>query len=994
MRGRSDARVRISAHLFGSPVPRAQIGRYELGDTLGAGGCAVVVRARDPELDRDVAVKLARRDVTGHDAETRARLQREAQAIAQLCHPNIVEVFDAGTVDADGVLIVYVAMELVEGGTLRDWLLAEPRSCAEILDVFVQAGLGLAHAHAHGIVHRDFKPTNVLVTRDGRAKVADFGLAHVVARDPAESAADLGVSPEILASARASVSSDGDDVTRPGTIVGTPAYMAPEQHLGLPVDARSDQFAFAVALYHALYGALPFVGDTVESLRASVLGRPARCPRDARVPRSVRRALVRALSRAPDRRFVDMPAMLAALRPRRRGLVALPAAAAIAVAAAVAGGSATPSECARLERERHDVWNDGVRERIDTAFAATGIGFADASARKVGAGVQGWFEAWDVEHARACAAGDLAPAAALCLEDGLVRTHASLELFVDADAGVVERAASALESWPEARECGDSAAPGDGGPAREAAALVAKADAAFASGRYDSAREAALEALERAPIDAERVRARARMQLGRALIPLAREDEGIATLEIAAWEASSVGDDRTAIFALVMVGRERAERLDGAAAQADFRRAEAHASRLGDRELVLQVFARQATASMLVNDLEAADRAIARGRDALREGPVPGVADAVLWLAARDLASARGDTHAAVDYSQRALARILEQRGDDHPDAITVHESVGHDLTDAGRASEGVAHLERALEIAERCFGPEHPRSASAMLNLAALLPPESLDRALHLFARAERILGARAPEQALLALLVNYGVALRHAERFDDALERLLAARSLAERLDPTDSLRLAQIDTNLANLHAETADWSRSAERAEAAHAVFHARFGAHHPGSVKALLHLGAARVHLGDIERGVATLRAALAHAREVFPADHSTVSLIHFRLGEAGRLAGDDASAREHFDRALAIYRKAGEAHDEVGRTHLYLAELLLARGDAAAARREAHEAIALLGSRFFAAERERAIELVRTLDAQACARVTRAADRSRAAGACRRARPA
>jgi eukaryotic-like serine/threonine-protein kinase len=270
--------------LSGRPAPLDRLGRYELVARIGAGGMGVVYRAFDPELRRHVAVKRAVFD-EANEARARARFLREAQAMAQLSHPHVVPVYDVGGAGED----VFLAMELVEGGTLTAWLRA-PRTAQEILAVFVQAARGLAAAHAHGVVHRDFKPHNVLVSRDGRARVTDFGLARLAGEPEADGAA------------------------------GTPAYMAPEQLRGEAGDAQSDQFAFAVALYEALAGRRPFLPDLASPVAGAGVSGPTRlssptipelAPR-ARVAaspaplrhvrRAVRRALLRALDADPARR--------------------------------------------------------------------------------------------------------------------------------------------------------------------------------------------------------------------------------------------------------------------------------------------------------------------------------------------------------------------------------------------------------------------------------------------------------------------------------------------------------------------------------------------------------------------------------------------------------------------------------------------------------------------------------------------------------------------
>ena len=285
-------RRNVRAGLFHETPEPTRIGRFRLLDCIGRGGMGVVWSAHDDELDRTVAIKLLRPELSGRD------LTAEARALARLAHPNVVSVFDVGEHDGQR----FIAMEHVEGHTLRDWL--EPaREVGQVIEMFVAAGQGLAAAHAVGLVHRDFKPDNVLVGRDGRPRVLDFGLARP---------------PDAGSQTPPAVPADADPfattMTHAGVLLGTPAYMAPEQHLGEPADPRSDQFAFAVSLFEGLTGQLPFAGEDLRTLSLSVVrGRVAAQPL-ALLPSPVRLVLERALSVEADRRFPDMNAMLDALR--------------------------------------------------------------------------------------------------------------------------------------------------------------------------------------------------------------------------------------------------------------------------------------------------------------------------------------------------------------------------------------------------------------------------------------------------------------------------------------------------------------------------------------------------------------------------------------------------------------------------------------------------------------------------------------------------------
>ncbi|MEX1364872.1 MAG: protein kinase [Nannocystaceae bacterium] len=299
----------VRKRLFGGPGSTQMIGRYTVVDTIGEGGMGVVLRALDPRLDRQVALKVLRGQLS-RDVEE--RLRREAQAMAKLSHPNVVQVYEVG--DSDGR--IFVAMELVDGQTLGEWM-KQRHGWRQCVEVFVGLGEGLAAAHEQGLVHRDFKPANALIDAKGRPRVLDFGLARLT--EVAETAVE--VADASLASVRRALIVEGAvsasaSLTKTGTIMGTPAYMSPEQYRGGVVDARSDQFSFCVTLYEALYGERPFRGrQLLAVMEAMVRGEVSPSPpRGHGVPRALRSILLRGMDADPDARFSSMDELLAALR--------------------------------------------------------------------------------------------------------------------------------------------------------------------------------------------------------------------------------------------------------------------------------------------------------------------------------------------------------------------------------------------------------------------------------------------------------------------------------------------------------------------------------------------------------------------------------------------------------------------------------------------------------------------------------------------------------
>jgi serine/threonine protein kinase/predicted Zn-dependent peptidase len=321
--------ARARQALLGWDRDPVTVGRYRILERIGSGGMGVVYSAHDDELDRQVAIKILRQDLAQGSAG-RTRLLREAQATARLSHPNVVHVYEVGQESGQ----VFMAMELVRGDTLRMWQQAARRTWLETVVMFVAAGEGLAAAHAEGLVHRDFKPDNVLVGHDGRPRVLDFGLARVTSetlhgndvtgRMAAVSSA--GTSSSQLSASSGSHPGPGQsgsgsalqiaDLTRTGTILGTPAYMAPEQLEHGEPSARSDQFSFCVALFEALYGRRPFVGSTYEELTDNIAkgAMVAVDLRRAKIPRAIHAALTKGLDRDPTARHHDMRELLTALR--------------------------------------------------------------------------------------------------------------------------------------------------------------------------------------------------------------------------------------------------------------------------------------------------------------------------------------------------------------------------------------------------------------------------------------------------------------------------------------------------------------------------------------------------------------------------------------------------------------------------------------------------------------------------------------------------------
>lgn len=429
---------RFSADARGDAEPGTRVGRYFLLRPLGAGGMGVVYEAYDPELDRKVAIKILRVEVdAGSPGDARvpalqARLQREARVMARLAHPNVVAVYDAGAFGDR----TFVAMELVVGQTLTRWLAAERRSTAEIVRVFLAAGRGLAAAHSAGIIHRDFKPENVLLGDDGRVRVSDFGLAQ-----PA------------LAGTHASPSLDG--------VAGTPYYMAPEQLAGKIVDARADQFSFCVALVDALTGEHPTAAAGAKMER--------RRGRHERIPARLWPAIRAGLAPSPEDRHPSMAALLKALASGSRGRWRHSVVVASALSVLIAGATltlrpaASENPCRGVAGELASIWNGDRARAVGRALTGVG-GNGKALAGDLVRSLDGYARSWISMRTEVCEAGRIRgaqPTAVLAARAGCLDARArELEHLVDRltgpDAALVHDAPAAVQALGPLGACADS----------------------------------------------------------------------------------------------------------------------------------------------------------------------------------------------------------------------------------------------------------------------------------------------------------------------------------------------------------------------------------------------------------------------------------------------------------------------------------------------------------------------------------------------------------
>ncbi|RMH43312.1 MAG: protein kinase [Deltaproteobacteria bacterium] len=869
----------------GAPLaPGTRVDRYIVQAPLGAGGMGEVYRARDPDLDREVAIKVMRAAPGGSSGTTgdQRRLVREAQAMAKVRHPNVVTVYDVGTVGDR----VFVAMELVRGGTLEQWLRAEPRSWREICDAFAQAGRGLAAAHRAGLIHRDFKPHNVLVDTDGRFRVTDFGLARpATAPEPAAAPGARRASPVDVT------------LTATGALSGTPAYMAPEQHAGEPLDPRTDQFSFCAALYRALFGVLPFEGDTVPAIAEAVTaGRIRPPPRGARVPRWLARAVLRGLRRDPSERFASMDELLAVLdrhrRPRLRRWAPAIAAATVAGAAAVWWlGPGGPAPCAGARDRLRGVWDADARAAARAAFERAG-GAAPAW-RAIEAGLDRYAEAWVEAHTDACEAtrvrGDQSEALLdlrmLCLERRRGELAALVDMVRNADAAMVQAAPAAVEKLSPPSACADRAAltaspPLPDDPKARAAieaaeALVSQAAAAKAAGRYRQAVDVAARAVQAAratgwkPVEAE-----ALFELGEAhdYAGSFRDAVDELTAAYAAAQASHLGRlAARAALALAWVEGMSQGRLDEgrrwleiaeAGVEAAGRPDELYERALGYRAALLQEQGNAAGAIELQRELVDRRRP-RRDTDPVSYGKTLHNLGNALYL--------HGDFAEAADAHRQARDVLSQALGPEHPLLGTVRNSLGSDYWRMGQLDDARREFEAALPILRAAFGDDHPVTADTFQNLSNV----ALDQG-------------------------DVATARQYAQRALEVRERSLGPDSTAAGQA---HLALGGVEIADGNAVAAEAHYTRAL-------GIFEAALGADHPDVAYPLSGLSEAREARGDIAGALEATERALALRRTSGLRDPQLAGNL-FRVARLRVRAGKPraeavALARE----ALAIYRAA------------------------------------------------------------------------------------
>ncbi len=826
----------------GEPSPRDEpirIGRFEVVAEIGRGAMGQVYRALDPELGRSIAIKI-RRHGTGFDSDGDERLRREAQALARLNHPNVVAVHETGRHHH----ATYVAMEYVDGVTLDRWL-TTPRSPREIIELLAGAGRGLAAAHTVGLVHRDVKPGNIFVASTGHAKIGDFGLVRL---DPSHPDTGRRMDGPVT------VPDIAITLSVTGALLGTPAYMAPEQLRGELATERSDQFSFCVTLFEALCGARPFAGRTVEALSEAIGHGPVRDGLD-RAPARIRGALLRGLALDPARRFPSMDALLAVLAPRptTRRWIALGAGAGIAAVIAttvLAVGAA--DRCGEPDPQSLQTFGLERRLAILHAFASQDPRTIP-EANTVGRMLEDYGRRWDAANESSCRAtahggqsAELRDRQRGCLERRLRRADDLGQLLtMPSGTPALPDAARAAEALPDPEDC-------------------TRAETALADREPPPAGLAPLvTVLEQ------------RVEHANNLHRLGRLAEAMQEIEPVVAAARSVRFSPLLARALlvqqlVSEGLERFAGLEDMLDEAAREAAKAQAD-----ELVARAW---------TNRIEVVGPQLGRIEDARR------------WIPVAD-------------------AAIL--RAGDPPDVrAAFHSHVGFLRGKQGDYAEARRHLETALALTERAQPNATLAIAMAQHNLALVLyqiDPRNREAAarLHELALAAHRKAHGNLHRTVITMLNSLGWLFATAEP-RRALTYLEEARALGEALLGPDSVLVAATLNSMATARSTLGDYTLAVELYRRIHAIVRSREGAAHVDVGYAAGNLGEALRKVGDAAGAVQAYRECVAILERAMGPRDLLVAQARSGLGGALQQAGDLAGATAAFQGALAIY-EAGEA---------------------------------------------------------------------------------
>lgn len=870
---------------------------------------STVYLADDPTLGREVALKIIS-DPASDPRSQHERVLEEARAIATLAHPNVVQVFGLSAVEGRWLMV----MEYIEGSTLRGWLERRRPTIDEVVDVMVEAGQGLAAAHAAGVVHRDIKPENIACAADGRVVLVDFGLATALPRS-------------------------GDVLPRSRATAGSPAYLANAQLRGEPADPASDQFAYCVTFYEALAGRRPFP-DPVDARALEARGSPPSAPPD--VPRWLWSILERGLRPAAVTRHRSMNALVASLavarrtRKRRLRVASLSGAAVVGVGALVFASSGDdPEPCPDADRELEAAWGARARGDLEAALSDTTPSSIGESSGNVAVRLDAYAEQWLRTRGEACVAGlrgeldaNQLDATMGCLRDRRAELAALVHVLIDGDEATLRDAPLAARELDPPTSCRGVTVRRE--LSKGPAAALAQARAFEAAGLYESG-IAALEPQARDAVSSSD-RAAIAFQLGALYDRSGRPERGRVWLERALWDATAAGNDdlalRAATSLIHVVGFALADEEGGRRwvqyARSALQRRGRSEGRVGDLEVAEGLLdfgaGRFAQAQ---RHLEAAlEVQLAAGASALE------IADVHTRLG--NVALERGRFNASAEHHEKALELRREELGRWHP---VIGESLGNLANarlDQGDLQGGRATMLEALEVLSKSLGETHPIVAIVENNLGNLeADGGNDDAALHHYARAIEISKAALGEDhpRVATMLDNRASVLRRSGELADAREQIEAALSIRERKLGPDHPDVAYSCMSLGNLEAQVGNTERALELQRRALAIVRATHGDEHADAGSALGNIAAVDLQRGEAQRALEGYEQALGILeRTLEPRSPRLVEHLEGRAA-ANSTLGNGAAARRDLARVLEILDSVGDQGERANEIRERLAEL-------------------------------------------------------------------
>ena len=916
--------------------PPSQVGRFTISSLLGTGGMGEVYAARDPELDRLVAIKLLRPDLP---KRADIRLRREARAMAKLSHPNLVTVHEVGVHAGQ----LFVAMELIDGETLHSWV--HDRPWREIVRAYIAAGRGLAAAHAAGIVHRDFKPDNVLVSHDGRVAVGDFGLAR-----QSDDISDSG-----------SGTTTDDRVTQEGALVGTLRYMAPEQLARMRADVRSDQFAFCVALWEALDGH-PFdrletqSSSTADARREAIEAGLIRRRLRGGVPSPISRALARGLAPEPKDRWPSMTKLLDALdralhRSRRFAIAGVVSALGVGLVVmtllAWSAGSTHPPDdpCAKTAQRINAVWQPGpgldrIKAAFETVSRADGgpaLASVDEAATRTAAELDRYARAWTSMTYDSCEANtrgdqlrDVYSRRAVCLDRRLYELQETVErLTSNPTASVVERSIPAVSRLRAIADCGNvegllDRPPPPADPAKrdridklgvELVRLHARSNLGV------SAPDAALETNEREAValgDDDLI-GEAKYMVGHAAYARGDADVAVAKMRESALAFTRVHDDTQAARALSLAAESLVDAGRANDALEVDRAAELAAARGGDRPQVrADVLDSLGSIYVALGQFDDADKTYAEAIRLLESSHANPLDLAQVLNAWANALNERSDYARSLPLSNRAVSIIREHEGNHNPELARALHSNANELVQIGRYMDAQKEYEEALSIKREFYGPKESTVAMtlhAMSNAAEEMGDH--DKAAELVQQAFDIWLAKKGLDHQLTQMARYSMAqnLRHRGKLPEALAMIQDVLARRRAMKPPPQPKIANALDEMASTYEAMHELPKALDAEQEALAIREKVLGPNTGDVALSLIKLAEIEVEANDCTKVIDFAKRAVAVIATLPAGDADSAAAPIIAVAECDARRGKRDDAIDGYNRGIASLLKATAAAD-------------------------------------------------------------------------------